>query len=253
MATSAPQTLIRNQSADLTSPPSAPGLTPTIVSAKSKRRRHRHQRRGRERALRASLLAALPERPAPSDGEDNKLLNPTADTAADIDNNHINNSNVDSNGNNNTNSNTDKNNNSNNGNKSADKDIIALVTRIRLCPVYKTIVVVVDNTYTRKRRHVASPDLNNESDTTAATSPAKHTRAAPNPCLVGKLRNDIRALKNIAPAPASEMLISLDKFNNTLSAGADDDDPLGFLEAADNQEEEEEEGEEGEDDDEDDE
>jgi hypothetical protein len=67
-----------------------------------------------------------------------------------------------------------------------------------------------------------------------------------------QLRNDIRALKDIAPVPASEMLISLDKFNNTLSAGADNDNPLGFLEAADNQEEEEEEGEEGEDDDEDD-
>jgi hypothetical protein len=66
-----------------------------------------------------------------------------------------------------------------------------------------------------------------------------------------QLRNDIRALKNIAPVPATKMLISLDKFNNTLSAGADNDNPLGFLEAADNQEEEE--GEEGEDDDEDDE
>jgi hypothetical protein len=64
------------------------------------------------------------------------------------------------------------------------------------------------------------------------------------------LHNDIRVLKNIAPVPAAEMLISLDKFNNALSAGADDDDPLGFLEAADNKEEEE--GEEGEDDNEDD-
>jgi hypothetical protein len=66
-----------------------------------------------------------------------------------------------------------------------------------------------------------------------------------------QLRNDIRVLKNIAPVPAAEMLISLDKFDDALSAGADDDDPLGFLEAADNKEEEE--GEEGEDDDEDDE
>jgi hypothetical protein len=65
-----------------------------------------------------------------------------------------------------------------------------------------------------------------------------------------QLRNDIRALKNIAPVPASEMLISLAKFDNAVSAGADNDDPLGFLEAADNKEEEE--GEEGEDDDEDD-
>jgi hypothetical protein len=63
-----------------------------------------------------------------------------------------------------------------------------------------------------------------------------------------QLHNDICALKNIALVPATEMLISLDKFNNTLSAGADNNNPLGFLEAADNQEEEEEEGKEGEDD-----
>jgi hypothetical protein len=62
-----------------------------------------------------------------------------------------------------------------------------------------------------------------------------------------QLCNNIHVLKNIAPVPATEMLISLDKFNNILSASTDNDNPLGFLEAADNQEEEEEEGEEGED------
>jgi hypothetical protein len=41
-----------------------------------------------------------------------------------------------------------------------------------------------------------------------------------------QLRNNIYALKNIAPVPATEILISLDKFNNTLLAGADNDTPL---------------------------
>jgi hypothetical protein len=61
-----------------------------------------------------------------------------------------------------------------------------------------------------------------------------------------QLCNDIYMLKNIALVPAAEMLISLDKFDDTLSASADNDDPLGFLEAVDNKEEEE--GKEGEDD-----
>jgi hypothetical protein len=127
------------------------------------------------------LLAALPERPAPSDDEDNnKMPNPTADTAADIDDNHIENSNANSNDANN-------NDNNNNGNKSADKDTIAPIPGIGLRPVDKTVAVVVDNAYTRKQRHVASPDLNNESDTTTPTSQAKHARAAPNPRPAGKV------------------------------------------------------------------
>ena len=43
-----------------------------------------------------------------------------------------------------------------------------------------------------------------------------------------QLRNEIRSLKNFAPVPASEMLVGLDKFDNALAAGADND--LDFLE-----------------------
>jgi ABC-type Zn2+ transport system substrate-binding protein/surface adhesin len=74
-----------------------------------------------------------------------------------------------------------------------------------------------------------------------------------------QLCNNICVLKNIALVPVSEMLISLDKFNNILLGGADNKDPLGFLEAADDKEEgkegedDDDEGEEGEGDDEDDE
>jgi hypothetical protein len=79
-------------------------LTPTIVSAKSKQRRHRHQRWEREHALQASLLAAIPEYLASLDDEDNnKLPNLTADTATNVEDNHINNSNANSNDANNNN------------------------------------------------------------------------------------------------------------------------------------------------------
>jgi hypothetical protein len=131
--------------------------------------------------LRASLLVAVPEYPASLDDEDNnKLPNLTTDTAADIKDNHINNSNANSND-------TNNNNNNNNSNESADKDTIALITRIGLHPVKKTIAVVVDNTYTCKQYHVASPDLNNKSNTTTPISQAKHARTAPNPRLAGKV------------------------------------------------------------------
>jgi hypothetical protein len=71
---------------------------------KSKQRQHHYWRWERERALRASLLAAVPECPASLDNEDNnKLPNLTADTAADIEDNYINNSNADSNNANNNN------------------------------------------------------------------------------------------------------------------------------------------------------
>jgi hypothetical protein len=127
------------------------------------------------------LLAALPERPAPLDDEDNnKMPNLTADTAANIDDNHIKNSNANSNDANN-------NNNNNNGNESADEDTIAPITRIGLRPVEKTVAVVVDNANTCKRRHVASLDLNNESDTAAPTSRAKHARVVPNTRPAGKV------------------------------------------------------------------
>ncbi|KAL3428581.1 hypothetical protein BDV09DRAFT_201456 [Aspergillus tetrazonus] len=94
MATSAPQTPIHRRSTDLTSPPSPLGLTPTIVNAKSKRRHHRNQRRERERVLQASLMTALPQRPAPSDGMDELVI---AKSAADADNSHNNNNNNNSN------------------------------------------------------------------------------------------------------------------------------------------------------------
>jgi hypothetical protein len=127
------------------------------------------------------LLAAVPEYLASLDNEDNnKLPNLTADTAADVEDNHINNSNADSNDANN-------NDNNNNGNESADEDTIAPITGIGLCPVEKTVAVVVDNANTRKRRHVASPDLNNESDTAAPTSRAKHARVVPNTRPAGKV------------------------------------------------------------------
>jgi hypothetical protein len=127
------------------------------------------------------LLVAVPECPASLDDEDNnKLLNLTTDTAADIKDNHIDNSNANSND-------TNNNDNNSNSNGSTDKDIIALITGIGLCPVYKTVMMVVDNAYTCKQRHVASPDLNNKSNTTTPTSRAKHARAAPNPRLAGKV------------------------------------------------------------------
>ena len=43
-----------------------------------------------------------------------------------------------------------------------------------------------------------------------------------------QLRNEIRSLKSFAPVPASEMLVSLDEFNNALAASTDND--LDFLE-----------------------
>ena len=43
-----------------------------------------------------------------------------------------------------------------------------------------------------------------------------------------QLRNEIHSLKNFAPVPASEMLVSLDKFDNALAASTDND--LDFLE-----------------------
>jgi hypothetical protein len=156
-------------------------LTPTIISTKSKQRQHHYQRQEREHALQASLLVAVPEYPASLDDEDNnKLPNPTIDTAADIKDNYINNSNANSND-------TNNNDNNNNSNKSADKDTITPITRIRLYPVKKTIMVVVDNTYTCKQYYVASPDLNNKSNTTTLTSQAKHARTVPNPCPAGKV------------------------------------------------------------------
>jgi hypothetical protein len=148
---------------------------------KLKQRQHCYQRWERERVLQASLLVAVPECPASLDDEDNnKLPNLTIDTAANIKNNHINNSNANSN-------NTNNNNNNNNSNKSADKDTITPITRIRLYPVKKTVTVVVDNTYTCKQHHVASPDLNNKSNTTIPTSQAKHACTVPNPHLAGKV------------------------------------------------------------------
>jgi hypothetical protein len=130
--------------------------------------------------LRASLLAALPGRPAPSDGEDNnKLPNITADTAADINNSYINNSNADSN--------ADNNNNNKNSYGNAEKDTIEPITGIRLHPVKKTIAVVVGNAHTCKRCHIPSPDPNNESNTPAPTTQAKHPRAARSRHLAGKV------------------------------------------------------------------
>jgi hypothetical protein len=127
------------------------------------------------------LLVAVPECPASLDDEDNnKLPNLTTDTAADIEDNHIDNSNANSND-------TNNNDNNNNSNESADKDTIAPITGIGLHPVKKTVAVVVDNAYTCKQRHVASPDLNNKSDTTTPTSRAKHARTAPNPRPAGKV------------------------------------------------------------------
>ncbi|KAL4732904.1 hypothetical protein BDV11DRAFT_176204 [Aspergillus similis] len=50
-----------------------------------------------------------------------------------------------------------------------------------------------------------------------------------------QLRNEIRSLKNFAPVPASEMLVSLDEFDNAL-AGAGNDESLDFLEEVDEDE-----------------
>ncbi|KAL4992911.1 hypothetical protein BDV10DRAFT_190462, partial [Aspergillus recurvatus] len=207
MATSAPQTPIRNRSNNLTSPPSPPGLTPTIVSAKSKRRRHRHRRRERQRALQARLLAALPEHLAPAArAEDDKLpdsiANPAADTVDNNDNgnngdnvsghsdhgDHGNNvrdhgdlgdqgNNVRDHGDlgdhgNNTSDNSDY------GDHDSDhEDTSTPITGIGLRPIEKTVAVVINNASKRKRRHTPSRDPNHDSNSTAPTTRAKRARA----------------------------------------------------------------------------
>ncbi|KAL4756070.1 uncharacterized protein BDW70DRAFT_164839 [Aspergillus foveolatus] len=179
MATSAPETPIHRRSTDLTDPPSPPGLTPTIVNAKSKRRRHRHRRRERERALQAGLSTALPQRPAPSDSVDEVL---SANSAADNNNSHNqgNHSNHSEDGENNQHVDTidhNPNNDQRNIDNVSDSDApSSLIAGIGLRPIDKPVPVVIDNT--RRKRRDRSPAPIEEDEVSAPSARQKRARAA---------------------------------------------------------------------------